>query len=115
MKTYEFNYWGLGGEDFEGSLGYEFSKNELALVKGAINDGWEAFGDTDDLEKIYDKMLRQIAEFGVGNWENAYEIFQEYGGRGIKHLTAMYRYLKDCGVQIPFSDELIEDLEEDEE
>lgn len=114
MKAYEFYYWGLGGEDFEGYLEYEFSKKELMLVREAIDDGWEAFGDTDDLGKIYDKMLKQIADFGLENWENSYEICQKYGGRGIKHQTAMYRYLENCGVQIPFSDELIEDLEDTE-
>lgn len=115
MKTYEIYYYGLGGEDFEGTLDYQFSKHELKLIKQAMDDGWQGFDETDDLESIYKKMEDAIAEFGMLNWENVLEIYDRFGGKGIKHKTAVKRYLQDCGMSIPFPEELTEELEEEDE
>lgn len=114
MKTYEIYYYGLGGEDFEGTLDWEFSDRNLKRIKQAYDDGWQGFDETDDLQHIYAKMIDAIADFGMENWENILEIYDSFGGKGIKHKTAMKRYLEDCGVSIPFPDELIEEMDDEE-
>jgi hypothetical protein len=115
MKTYEIHYYGLGGEDFEGTLDWKFSKKDLALVKQAIDDGWEGFDETDDLEGIYSKIADAVAEFGMENWENVSEIYDLHGGDGATHKEVMKRYLQNCGMSVPFPEELIEDLEEEDD
>ena len=113
MKTYEIHYYGLGGEDFEGDFEWDFSDGDMKKIRQAIMDGWQGFEETDDLSRIYKKMIAAIADFALENWENLPEIYEDYGGSGITHKSAVKKYLEDCGVSIPFPEELIEELDDD--
>ena len=117
MKTYETWFYGYGGDgnDFQGYFNYEFSNKQLSLVKESMEEGYENFEDDDRFDNLCPKLISCAAEFAMNNFEEAYEVYQQFGGRGITHKAAMIRYLKDQNVSFPFPAEMIDDLEEDEE
>ena len=116
MRRYEFYYYGLGGDPFEGYITLDFTEEEFKRIKEDQKENcFEALDDSMDLKDIYKKAIAEIADWELSNTDNLAYILENYSVKNGTDKDAMINYLTEQWVHILYPQKMLEDLDKDDE